>query len=112
MVRQDVRISVDVQVSVNIVSAVPLASIGSAAILSTVLGTFLVARTGQDTFSVVTATCAHEGCTITGFSSNQFACPCHGSRFTIAGAVVNGPATRALRAFPTQIVNDVLSFNA
>jgi nitrite reductase/ring-hydroxylating ferredoxin subunit len=41
-------------------------------------------------------TCTHLGCTVKG-TAFGFACPCHGSRFTSAGEVTKGPATRALR---------------
>ena len=65
---------------------------------------------GQDAFNALTATCTHEACTITGFAAPQFVCPCHGSRYTTAGAVVNGPATRGLTSYPTQFANGVLTF--
>jgi Rieske Fe-S protein len=99
-------------VSVTIDGGSALAAVGSAAILQTSLGTFLVAHTGQDSFNVLTAICTHEQCTITGFSNNQFACPCHGSRYTTAGAVANGPATRALQQFASQFSNGILTFTA
>ena len=97
-------------ISIAVDSASALASVGSAASVQTSLGTFLVSRTAQDSFSAVTATCTHEGCAITGFASSQYVCPCHGSRFTTGGAVVNGPATRALQQYATQVANNVLSF--
>jgi Rieske Fe-S protein len=97
-------------VSVAIDSASVLANAGSAAIVQTSLGTFLVARTAQDTFTALTATCTHESCTVTGFQSSQFVCPCHGSRFSTSGGVVNGPATRALQQYTTQFANNVLTF--
>ena len=99
-------------VSVTIDPAGALASVGSAAILQTSLGTFLVARTAQDTFSVLSATCTHEACTITGYSGSQFVCPCHGSQFTASGGVANGPATRSLPSFPAQFAGGVLTFTA
>jgi cytochrome b6-f complex iron-sulfur subunit len=46
-------------------------------------------------FYAIIAVCTHLGCTPR-LEANDFACPCHGSKFTRAGEVVNGPATRAL----------------
>jgi Rieske Fe-S protein len=40
--------------------------------------------------------CTHLGCTVKG-TAGGFACPCHGSRFTSAGEVAQGPATHSLR---------------
>jgi cytochrome b6-f complex iron-sulfur subunit len=99
-------------ISVTIDGASPLATVDSAAILQTSLGTFLIARVAQDSFNVLTAICTHEACTITGFSNSQFACPCHGSRYTTAGVVANGPATRALQQFASQFAGGILTFTA
>ena len=44
-------------------------------------GTFLVARTAQESFSALTTICTHQTCTISGFDNTNFVCPCHGSRF-------------------------------
>jgi len=87
----------------------PLATVGGAALVRTSARDLLVARTAQDTFTALTAICTHESCTITGFQSSTFVCPCHGSRYNTAGAVLNGPATRALQAFPTQFAGNTLS---
>ena len=53
----------------------------------------------------VSRTCTHEGCTVLlpEPPERTLDCPCHGSRFTTAGAVVNGPAPRALPAFAARI---------
>ena len=91
-------------------SASPLAIVGSAALAQTSVGSFLIAHTSQDAFTVLTATCTHEGCTITGYENPRFVCPCHGSRYTTSGAVVQGPAPRALTQFASQVANGVLSF--
>ena len=96
-------------ISVTVDAASPLTAVGSAATVQTGLGTFLLARTAQDAFSALTAICTHENCTITGFAAPQYVCPCHGSRYTTAGAVVNGPATRGLTSYPTQFANGVLT---
>ena len=97
-------------VSVSIDSGSALAAVGAAATVQTPLGTFLISRTAQDAFTALTAVCTHESCTITGYSGTQFVCPCHGSRFTTAGAVANGPATRSLQSYTTQFANGVLTF--
>jgi Rieske Fe-S protein len=96
-------------VTVSIGSGSPLAATGGAALVQSGSGSFLVARTGQDTFVALTATCTHEACTVSGFESQTYVCPCHGSRYSTSGAVVNGPATRALREYATQFANNVLT---
>jgi glycine/D-amino acid oxidase-like deaminating enzyme/nitrite reductase/ring-hydroxylating ferredoxin subunit len=43
------------------------------------------------------AACTHLGCTLTWNNSEKsFDCPCHGSRFSPSGDVINGPANTAL----------------
>ena len=98
-------------ITITVDSASPVASVGSAASVQTSLGRFLIARTSQSTFTAVTATCTHQACTITGFDEGEeeFVCPCHGSRFTTGGAVVTGPAQRALQQFATTFDGTVLT---
>ena len=97
------------RVTVSIDAGSPLASVGSAALVQAGNQSYLVSRTGQETFNAMTAICTHEGCTVTGFSSNTFVCPCHGSQYSTSGQVQSGPATRALQRFTTQFTNNVLT---
>ena len=96
-------------VVVTVDAASPLASVGSAAAATTPLGTFLIARTAQNPFSVVSGMCTHQACTITGFANQRYVCPCHGSEFATDGSVVNGPAILPLPQFANQFVNNVLT---
>jgi Rieske Fe-S protein len=98
-------------VVVQIDSSSPLAGVGGAAMVRSSGGAFLVARTAQESFSALTAICTHETCTITGFDSTNYVCPCHGSRFTTTGRVVNGPATAPLRSFATSFSNNLLTIS-
>lgn len=100
-------------VSVTVDAASPLASVGGAALVQpsvVQLGVFLVARTGPSAFAVLNATCTHEGCTVTGFSSGRYQCPCHDSQFDTSGRVLSGPAPRALTTYPSQFADPVLTF--
>ena len=67
------------------------------------------ARTTQDGFVALTATCTHEGCTITGYQSQTYTCPCHGSQYNTSGQVLKGPAPRALTQFASQFANGILT---
>jgi cytochrome b6-f complex iron-sulfur subunit len=54
---------------------------------------------GNNDFRAFTSVCTHEGCDVDTFASGRIRCPCHGSQYDIAGQVVVGPATMALRRF-------------
>lgn len=96
-------------ITVNNISGTSLANTGGAALVQAGNNSILVTRTGDNSFNAFTAICTHEGCTITGFQSGAFVCPCHGSQFTTNGQVQQGPATRALQRFNTQFTNNVLT---
>jgi Rieske Fe-S protein len=89
----------------------PLASVGSAALVQASTGNFLVSRSAQDAFAALSAFCTHEGCTVSGFQSPTYVCPCHGSKFNLSGGVVQGPAIAPLRAFTARFSNNVLSIS-
>lgn len=99
-------------VSIPIATGSPLASTGGMAITQTSIGNFLITRTGTATVAVLTATCTHEGCTVTGSSMANFVCPCHGSAFSPSGSVVAGPANRPLQQFNAQLTDGVVTFTA
>jgi cytochrome b6-f complex iron-sulfur subunit len=50
---------------------------------------------------VVSLVCTHLGCIVTREGSAGYICPCHGTRFDVEGAVVQGPAPGPLRNFQT-----------
>jgi cytochrome b6-f complex iron-sulfur subunit len=96
------------RVQVN-VSGSALANVGGAALVESVAGVFLVARTSANTFTALEGVCTHEGCTVTGAAGDVYVCPCHGSRYTRTGQVVQGPARSALRQYGTSFASDVLT---
>lgn len=61
-------------------------------------GGFLVTG-GADAPRALELACTHLGCPLElDRATGQLACPCHGSRFALDGAVLAGPATRPLAA--------------
>jgi nitrite reductase/ring-hydroxylating ferredoxin subunit len=95
------------RVQVSTTSA--LANVDSAALVESIAGVFLVARTSATTFTVIDATCTHEGCTVNGVNGSIYVCPCHGSRYNRNGQVVNGPAKASLRQYSASFANDILT---
>jgi cytochrome b6-f complex iron-sulfur subunit len=86
-----------------------LANADGAAVIQSIAGVFLVARTSATTFTAIDGVCTHEGCTVNGVNGATYVCPCHGSRYNRNGQVVNGPAKAALRQYNTTFTNDVLT---
>jgi cytochrome b6-f complex iron-sulfur subunit len=95
--------------SVAVSASSPLSAIGGMALVTSVAGDFLVARTGQNTFVAVTAACTHQSCVVSSFTGQTYVCPCHGSEFDTSGRVIVGPAAAPLAQFPTQFANNVLT---
>jgi cytochrome b6-f complex iron-sulfur subunit len=104
---------VDGALTVVISSDSPLAAVGGAALTQTVAGGitrfFLLARLTPTEFSALNAVCTHEGCTVSRFAAPLFVCPCHGSRYSTSGEVVQGPAPAALPRYPNEFGGGVLS---
>lgn len=71
---------------------------------------FIIIRAGESNYVALSKVCTHSGCTVE-FSkaSNNLPCPCHGSKFTIDGAVINGPATSALKKYTTKLNGNILT---
>ncbi|RPE08402.1 Rieske (2Fe-2S) protein [Chitinophaga lutea] len=63
-------------------------------------------------FSAVTSTCTHQGCTLSGVSGGKIECASacgHGSKFNFDGTVSNGPATSALTKYTVEISGTTLT---
>lgn len=71
---------------------------GEGAILSRGLKKMAVYRDERGELHSFSAVCPHLGCIVQWNADEKtFDCPCHGSRFTKEGAVVNGPAVSGLK---------------
>ena len=60
----------------------------------------------EGTFKVFSATCTHQGCTVTKVTGGTIDCPCHGSRFSIEdGSVAGGPAKGPLEEITFEVTD-------
>lgn len=71
-----------------------------------VVAGLVVTRDQEGSVHAFSATCTHQGCTVSGVTDGAIVCPCHGSRFDIGtGAVLQGPANRPLPSIPVHVLN-------
>ena len=76
---------------------------GEAAIVSLDEGDIAAFRDKEGQVHAVSAVCTHMGCVLGWNRTDRtWDCPCHGSRFTLAGEVLNGPAVASLEQWPTR----------
>ena len=59
---------------------------------------FLINLDGNN-FKAFTSICTHQGCDVNDFSGNKIICPCHGSKYSTSGSVVDGPAPSGLKEY-------------
>ncbi len=78
--------------------------VGSGVIVGEVVVTQPVA--GQ--YKGFSAVCTHNGCLLDKIADGTINCPCHGSRFNLDGAVVNGPAEKPLPSVPIRVQGDAI----
>ena len=52
------------------------------------------------------AVCTHTGCLLNEVADGTVNCPCHGSKFSLDGAVANGPASRPLEPVAIRVQGD------
>ena len=54
--------------------------------------------------SILSAICPHLGCSVQWVGGrNEFACPCHGATYTVAGKCTGGPAPRAMDSLESMV---------
>lgn len=76
-------------------------------------GRVIVAKTAAGSYVALSAACTHQGTTVEYQSGvANFFCPNHGSRFGTNGAVLNGPASSALRSYQVAQTGTVLRVTA
>jgi Rieske Fe-S protein len=71
----------------------------------------VVTQPAQGRFQGLSSVCPHQGCQVNAVRDGQVICPCHGSRFGLDGAVLEGPAESPLarRAVSVQGQNVTLA---
>ncbi|KJF43797.1 QcrA and Rieske domain-containing protein [Draconibacterium sediminis] len=75
-------------------------------------GNIMIFRTSESTYLALSKICTHQGCTVAYVHADgDVVCPCHSSRFTTGGAVVNGPATASLKTYSVQKNGNILTIS-
>lgn len=73
---------------------------------------YMIIRTSDSQYVVLSKYCTHQNYLLEYLpSSNQIKCNNHGSVFTIAGVVVNGPASRSLPSYNASLSGTILTIS-
>ncbi len=84
-------------------------NIGDSKINGSVIAIRIATGNTVASFVALSLICTHEGCTVNyDAGANDFKCPCHGSEYSISGAVNQGPATASLTKYNIAITDNIL----
>lgn len=86
---------------------------GSLGKKSFIAGPVIVIRdpANADNLIALNSMCTHQGCGVE-WEDDAFACPCHGSKFSSDGSVIDGPATEPLAPYEVIIDGDLVLVKA
>lgn len=60
----------------------------------------IIFRTSDTNYAALSKICTHNQCTISyNHTNSELPCPCHGSKFSTLGTVINGPANVNLKKY-------------
>ena len=72
----------------------------------------IIIRSTETVYLALSKVCTHQGCDVTYSSANKnLPCPCHGSKFSTTGAVMNGPATTNLKTYDVKQNENILTIS-
>ena len=71
-----------------------------------IVGKTVVTQPTAGHFKAFSAVCTHSGCLVNKIADGTIDCPCHGSKFSLDGAVVNGPAKKPLEPVAVRVLGD------
>jgi len=75
-------------------------------------GNMIIIRSTDTVYLALSKVCTHQGCDVTYNSSNKdIPCPCHQSKFTTSGTVINGPATSPLKKYDVKQAGNILTIS-
>jgi len=87
-----------------------LTTAGGALVVDSSTDTIMVVRVSDTQVAALSAICTHASCeTLYTSSSKTLDCPCHGSQFSLTGAVLHGPARRALKVYSASLANNTIT---
>ena len=71
-----------------------------------IIGKTVVTQPTAGDFKAFSAVCTHSGCLVNKIADGTIDCPCHGSKFSLDGAVVDGPAKKPLEPVSVRVQGD------
>jgi Rieske Fe-S protein len=71
-----------------------------------IVGDIVVTQPSAGQFKGFSSKCTHQGCKVNKVADGTIDCPCHGSKFTLDGAVAHGPATAPLKVKAIAVQGD------